>query len=109
MRADGLTLTQLELRDGLPGLRDDRLLTGDLGEVVDRAIDHLGVASSLADAGVHDDLDDPGDLHDVRVAELVLQSLLDLGLVLLLQARLDFASGRSSGGAHQRSLPLFFA
>ena len=109
VRADGLALTQLELRDGLAGLRDDRLLAGDLGEVVDRAVDHLGVASSLADTGVHDDLDDPRDLHDVRVAELFLQSLLDLGLVLRLQTGLDFASLEGSGGAHQRSLPLFFA
>ena len=109
MRADGLTLAQLELRDGLAGLRHDRLLAGDLGEVVDRTIDHLGVASRLTDTGVDDDLDDPGDLHDVLVAELVLQRLLDLGVVLGLQTRLDFASLEGSGGAHQRSLPLFFA
>ena len=32
-----------------------------------------------------------------------------LSLVLLLQARLDLASRRGSGGAHQRSLPDFFA
>jgi hypothetical protein len=65
---------------------------------------------ALADTGVHDDLDDPGDLHDVGVAELVLQGLLDLVLVLLLQAGLDLASRRGSGAAHvQRSLPLFFA
>ena len=52
---------------------DDRLLAGDLGEVVDRTIDHLAVASCLADTGVHDDLDEAGDLVDVGVAELVLQ------------------------------------
>jgi hypothetical protein len=34
VRADGLSFTQLELRDGLAGLRDDRLLAGDLGEIV---------------------------------------------------------------------------
>ena len=109
VRADGLTLAQLELRDGLAGLGHDRLLAGDLGEVVDRTIDHLGVARRLTDTGVDDDLDDPGDLHDVVVAELILQRLLDLGVVLLLQTGLDFASLRGSGGAHQRSLPLFFA
>jgi len=109
VRTDGLTLTQLELRDGLAGLGDDRLLTGDLGEVVDRTIDHLAVASCLADTGVHDDLDQAGDLHDVRVTELVLHRLLDLGVVLLLQAGLGLASLRGSGGAHQRSLPDFFA
>src|SRR5690606_17938024 len=91
-----------ELRDGLAGLRDDRLLTGDLGEVVDRTIDHLAVASRLADTGVDDNLDETGDLHDVGVAELVLQLLLDLGVVLLLQAGLDLASLHSSGGAHIR-------
>ena len=63
VRADGLTLAQLELRDGLAGLGDDRLLAGDLGEVVDRAIDHLAVASCLADTGVHHDLDEAGDLR----------------------------------------------
>src|SRR6478735_4477413 len=110
VRADGLALAQLELRDGLAGLRDDRLLAGDLGEIVDRAVDHLAVASCLADTGVHDDLDQSGDLHDVGVAELVLQSLLDLTVVLLLQAGLDLASLHGSGAAHvQRSLPDFFA
>ena len=109
VRADGLTLAQLELRDGLAGLRDDRLLAGDLGEVVDRTIDHLGVASRLTDTGVDDDLDQAGDLHDVLVAELVLQSLLDLVVVLRLQAGLHLDSARGVSSRHQRSLPLFFA
>ena len=104
VRADGLTLAQLELRDGLAGVRDDRLLAGDLGEVVDRTIDHLAVASCLADTGVHDDLHEAGDLVDVGVAELLLQLLLDLAPVLLLQARLDLASRRGSGGAQSEVL-----
>ncbi|MBG9885521.1 hypothetical protein ABE10_02735, partial [Bacillus toyonensis] len=109
VRADGLPFAQLELRDGLAGLGDDRLLAGDLGEVVDRAIDHLAVARRLTDTGVDDDLDQAGDLHDVLVAELVLQSLLDLAVVLRLQAGLHLDSARSVSSRHQRSLPLFFA
>ena len=109
VRADGLSLAQLELRDRLASLGDDGLLTGDPGEVVDRTIDHLAVASRLADTGVDDDLDQAGDLHDVGVAELLLQSLLDLGVVLGLQAGLHLDSLRSLSRCHQRSLPDFFA
>src|SRR5699024_6101250 len=72
VRADGLALAQLELRDRLLRLGDDGLLTGDRGEVGDRTLDDLAVASRLADASVDDDLDDAGNLHDVRVAELLL-------------------------------------
>src|SRR5690606_14817992 len=64
VRADGLALAQLELCDRLASLRHDRLLAGDLGEVVDRALDHLAVASRLADTGVDDNLDQTGDLVD---------------------------------------------
>ena len=45
--ADRLALTQLELRDGLGGLADLRLLTGDQGQVGDRAVDQLGITGSV--------------------------------------------------------------
>src|SRR5512141_194440 len=38
-RADGLSLPQLEVRDGLARLRDHRLLPGDLGELLDGGVD----------------------------------------------------------------------
>ena len=72
--ADRLALAQLELRDGLAGLGDLRLLAGDRGEVLDRAIDDLAVAGCLADTGVDDDLHETGHLVHVRVAELLLSA-----------------------------------
>ena len=78
------------------------------GEVRDRAVDDLAVAGRLADAHVHDDLHEAGHLVHVGVAELLGEGLRDLGPVLLLQARLDFASLRSRIG-HYRSLPDFLA
>ena len=71
--ADRHALAQLELRDGLAGLGDLRLLAGDRGQVADRALDELGVAGGLADAHVDHDLDQTGHLHDVGVAELLEQ------------------------------------
>ena len=56
MRTDGLTLARLELRDGLAGLGDLRLLPGDLREVGDGAVDDLAIAGGLADTHVDDDL-----------------------------------------------------
>src|SRR5699024_5688073 len=41
---DGLTLTQLELCDGLASPGHDRLLAGDESQIVDRTLDQLGIA-----------------------------------------------------------------
>ena len=71
VRADRHALAQLELRDGLAGPGDLRLLAGDRGEVADGALDQLGVAGGLADTHVDHDLGQAGDLHDVGVAELL--------------------------------------
>src|SRR5665647_2311980 len=78
VRADRHALAQLELGDGLAGLRHLRLLTGDRGQILHRALDQLGVAGSLADAHVHHDLDQPRDLVDVAVGELLAQRRHDL-------------------------------
>src|SRR5690606_25070840 len=109
VRTDRHTLTQLELRDRLAGAGHGRLLTGDRGQVADRALDQLAVAGRLADTHVHDDLDDPGNLHGVGVAELLEQGRLDLVVVPLPQTGHD-ALRRSGGlggglGRHHRSLP----
>src|SRR3954469_23612244 len=99
---DRLALTQLELRDGLTGLGDGRLLTGDRGEVADGALDQLGVAGGVAHTHVDHDLDEAGDLHDVLVLELVTQLARDLLAVLRLETR-------SRGGSHQMSSPVRLA
>src|SRR6476646_3466297 len=99
VRTDRHTLAELELRDGLAGLRHDRLLAGDGGEVTDGTLDELAVLGRVADTHVDDDLDDARDLHDVGVAELLEHRALDLVLVALLKARLGAGLSHS-----QRSL-----
>src|SRR6476620_7688434 len=106
VRADGHALAQLELRDGLAGLGDQRLLTGDRGQVADRAVDELGVAGGVADTHVDDDLDHARHLHDVVVAELLEELALDLVGVALLEAGLGRCGNLSLGhGFSHRSLP----
>src|SRR6478609_1685342 len=106
VRTDRHTLAELELRDGLAGLRHDRLLAGD---VTDGTLDELAVLGRVADTHVDDDLDDARDLHDVGVAELLEERALDLVLVALLEARLG-RRGLSHGVCHfQRSLSDFTA
>src|SRR3954451_10892233 len=118
--ADRHPLAQLELRDGLAGLGDQRLLAGDRGEVLDGALDQLGVASGLAHAHVDHDLDQAGHLHRVGDVELRPQGGDDLVAVALLEAR-GHRGGRrgtrglrrrlglghfGSGVGHQMSLPV---
>src|SRR5215213_6446469 len=101
--ADRHALAELELRDRLAGPHDRRLLAGDGGEVADRAVHQLGVAGGLADAHVDDDLGQPRDLHDVGVAELLLQRRRDV-----LAVAGEHAGQLAGGCAHgvQRSLPV---
>ena len=53
------------------------------------ALDELGVLGGVADTHVDDDLDHAGHLHDVLVAELLVQLALDLVGVALLETRLS--------------------
>ena len=76
-----------EGRDGLAGAGHHGLLTGDGAQVAHGTVDSLGVRGGLADAHVHDDLLELGDLHDVLVLELLLHSRLDLVEVLGLKTR----------------------
>jgi hypothetical protein len=80
------------------GLGDLRLLAGDAGEVGDGAVDDLAIAGGLAHTHVHDDLHEARDLVRVGVPVGLGERLRDLGLVLLLEARLDLASRRGSRG-----------
>src|SRR4051812_8069970 len=100
--ADRLTLAQLELRDGLPGLGDGRLLTRDDGQVTDGTVHELRVTGGVADTHVDHDLDEARGLHDVLVGELFLQLACDLLAVLRLETR-------SGGGSHQMSSPVRLA
>src|SRR5215212_8573210 len=99
VRPDRHTLTQFELGDGLAGLGHHRLLTGDHGQVADRALDQLGVARGLADAHVDHDLGQAGHLHDVADLELAAQRRDDLLAVTSLETRRDLLLGDRVGPA----------
>src|SRR5512137_2973418 len=86
-RADGQVLADLEVGDGLAGLRHDRLLAGDLREVANRHVDVLLVVDRLAHAHVQRDLRDAGHLHHCLVAELLHQRRHDLLAVLGMETR----------------------
>src|SRR5690606_18334222 len=103
VRADRHALTKLELRDRLAGPGDRRPLTGDRGEVADRALDELRVTGRLTDAHVHLDLGELGHLHDVLVAELLAQLRNDLLAVAQLETRDD---PLLSGDGHHLSSPV---
>lgn len=60
LRADGHTLTQLEVSHGLLGLGNDGLLAGDLGQIAHNGLQNLGVVTGLAAAAVDHDLVDLG-------------------------------------------------
>src|SRR3954453_17497353 len=101
LRADRHALAELELRDRLGRPPHLRLLTRDRGQVAHRAVDQLGVAGGLAHTHVDDDLHQAGNLHRVRVLELLLELPDHLGAVALLEA------GQGLGGrGHHRSLPV---
>jgi hypothetical protein len=63
-------------------------LPGDRGQLLDRAVERLGLGLGLADAHVQRDLLDARDLHHGADAELVLQVRADLLLVAGLEPRL---------------------
>src|SRR5499426_3579240 len=80
LRADRYALAELEVRDRLLGLGDDRLLAGDCLQVGRREVEDLGVLAPLAHAHVDDDLLQAWNLVGVREAAL-LHDRLDDGLV----------------------------
>src|SRR4029453_6065422 len=80
LRADWHALAELEVRDRLLGLGDDRPLAGDRLQGGRREVEDLGVLAPLAHAHVDDDLLQARDLVRVREAAL-LHDRLDDGLV----------------------------
>src|SRR5690606_29594358 len=95
LATDRHAFTQLELRDRLLGLGDDRLLTGDQGHFLGRSLDLLLVLAGFAHAHVERDLIQAGDLEPVLVAELLGHRLNDAVLIVRLQARSVIFSHRS--------------
>src|SRR5579875_143520 len=100
--ADGHPLAQLEAGDGLAGAGHHGLLARDDLEVAYRSLDQRGLLGRLADTHVHDDLLEPGRLHDVAQAQLLLELGAHDGVVALLQPRLH--AYRCAG---HRSAPHF--
>src|SRR5690606_32317056 len=104
LAADGPAVTDLERRHGNAGLGGHRLLAGDLGHVGHGVLQHLLVAGGLAHAHVQRDLDEPGDLHRIGVAELLHQSRHHLFLVELFEPRgHDFIPQASSASPLERN------
>ena len=85
--ANGHALTDLEVSDALLGLGDDGVLAGDLAQIGDDGVQHLGVLARLGAADVDDDLIQTGDLHGGLIAELAHQSRSDFFLILRFQSR----------------------
>src|SRR5215216_90039 len=86
-RSDRHALADLEARDRLAGAAHLRALPRDRRQLLDRAVERLGLRLGLADAHVQRDLLDPRHLHDRAEAKLVLELLTYLLEVALLQAR----------------------
>src|SRR5436190_14674502 len=105
LRPDRHPLPELEAGDRLPRLRDDRLLAGDRGEVLDRRLEHPRVLDGLADAHVDDDLLQARHLHRVCHAALGAQARKDLLRVAHLQPG-DVALAHSSA-SHFRQIRTF--
>src|SRR6185312_3462064 len=92
LRADGEALTQLERRDGLASLRDQRLLAGDLGEIRHCGIHHLAIRNGFTNTHVDGDLGDLRNLHHVVDLELLFELRHDRVAIELLQPDHRFES-----------------
>src|SRR5437763_867889 len=105
LRPDAVALAQLEAGDGLGGLGDERLLSGDDGEVGDRSLQQRRLTGRPSDAHVDHDLVEAGHLHDVGQAQPLLELIAELVVVALLEPRPLARSGVIR--RHQTSSPHF--
>src|SRR5581483_5182732 len=84
LATDRKTLTDLERRNRLTRLGDERLLAGDLLQIRHRRVHHFLVGNRLTDTHVHRDFGDLGNLHRVVDLEIGLQLRNDRLVVKLL-------------------------
>src|SRR5208337_749159 len=109
-RSDRHVLAQFEIRYRFPRPRDDRLLAGNLAQLLSAGVQQLGVLDGFTQSHVQYDLPQTWDRHAVRVLELLHQGRHDFLLIFLFQTRrhVPFTSSRKSRGPQkQRSaLPL---
>src|SRR5450756_486697 len=85
--ADGVAFAQLEVRDGLPGLRDHRLLAGDDRHVPGGCVQRLGVLQGFAHPDVERYLLNARRAHHARVVEFLHQRRHDFLTIAFLQSR----------------------
>ena len=84
--AERHVLAELEIGDALPGHGGHGVLSGDLADVLDHGLQHLGVVLAVAAADADDHLVQAGDLHDALVLELLHQSGSDFLIILFLHS-----------------------
>ncbi len=82
--SEDFALTELEVGDGFLRIGDRRTLASDLLDLIDGVIHGNLAVWGLAHAGGDDDLFQAGDLMDVGVSELLLESRNYLFKVVLL-------------------------
>src|SRR5690606_14684548 len=80
---NGVVFTDFEARDSLTCFGDNRLLTGDLGEIGNGVFNNLFVGHGFGDTHVQGDLGDARHFHDTFVAKFGLQVGYDLATVKL--------------------------
>src|SRR5919109_418558 len=98
--ADRHPVANLETGDRLPRPANLGPLAGDGRQLLDRAVEGLGLGLRLADPHVERDLLDARNLHDGAQAQLVLQARANILVVRLLEAR-HVIRGSLCRGAHR--------
>ena len=103
LHAYGHALTELEVRNGLPGPGDHRLLAGDARDLLHDRVQQLRVLRRFADPDVDNDLLEARDLVGIRVAELLHELGPDPLVVMDLEPGLHRATRSAASGPACRS------
>ncbi len=85
--ADRHAFAHLEVRDGLAGMGDDRLLPGDLFEIVGGRLDLLGIGGGFANTDVQNDLVELRNFERIFVVEILEQPGTDRLVIIFPEAR----------------------